>query len=175
MKLIKRGVLLALVFIITLSITSYALNPPYSLGSGDPEELKERLVQYIDDFPSGRFGPDNQPASRACHLEQRPVFWPSVTDPNLVFRWGSFRESSWGAGINYSSFSWIVQGSLGEWPRSYIAVSIYYEYTDPLEIYRTRFMGREYTEMLTHEGIYKRYALFCPYIHNAGWTCFQHM
>jgi len=154
MKLIKRSILIALIFIMALGITGSALEPPYSFGSSDPGELQHLLVRYITDFPAGPFGPANQPASRADYLEERRVLWPSITDPHFVFQQGTFRESSRGSGVNSSWFTWIDMTGGGAAPRTRLSVSIYYEYADPMEIYQTRFMHRNYAELMTLGGIY---------------------
>ena len=157
MKLIKFMCFsVIIVFVMSFFVSVYALAAPYSLGTSRYQcELRERLLEYIDNFSSDSIrGRSSIPDSEDYQLKYRQVIWPKIDNPNLVFHWGSFSEAGWGEGVNNSNFEWITTSCVGEWPSRYIAVSIFYKYINPSEIYRTRFMYREYVEKLSHEGIY---------------------
>lgn len=151
----KAYMLIALLFILMPHMTVYAIAPPYGYVTDDESDLMASFKEYVDYYPTGvekgelGYGQSRQ----GYRLEQRRVIWPKVADPNFTVQSCGYGESRWGDGVNYTYTSFTETSNISETPN--IRVILYYDYSDPVEVYKTYFFNvDEEADMVAEEGFY---------------------
>jgi hypothetical protein len=151
------------VFLGLLTVCPVALDPPYREYTADDGELMELLKDYIDKYTLGISGYGRK--REGYRYEQRQVIWPNAADSRLSVQSCEYGERRYGDGVNYIRISFFETEEID------ISVTLYYDYADPVKIYKRYFGKPKNSKKTIEEGVYNCMPYFAEtYVKSNGET-----